>query len=69
MSRVPTKNRAKTTGDVRLDDESFGVPRRAIASRPAPKRIYKPSLHLNDISVLSKARYGPSLSRNKAVIR
>ena len=32
------------------------------------KRIYKPRLGLNDISVLSKSCYVGSLSRDKAVI-
>jgi hypothetical protein len=32
----------ETTGDVRLDDGKFGIPRRAIASLPAPKRIDRP---------------------------
>jgi hypothetical protein len=35
LSRFATK----TAGDVRLDDRNFGIPRRATASRPAPKRI------------------------------
>jgi hypothetical protein len=48
--------------------KKFGVPRRAVASRAAPKRIYKPRRGLNDISVLSKARYGRSLILGKAVI-
>jgi len=43
------------------------IPRRATASRPAPERIYKPRRGLNDVSVLSKFRYGRSLSRNRAV--
>jgi hypothetical protein len=34
----------QTTGDVRLDDRKFGIPRRATASRLAAKRIYKPRL-------------------------
>ncbi len=63
LSRVP----GKTTGDLRLDERKFGIPRRAIASRPAPKRIDRPRRGLNDISVLSKSRYGHSLSPNRAV--
>jgi hypothetical protein len=58
----------QTTGDVRLDDRKFGIPRRATASRLAAKRIYGPRLGLNDISVLSKSCYVRSLSRDKAVI-
>jgi hypothetical protein len=53
----------KTTGDVRLDDGKFGIPRRATASRPTRKRIYKLQQDLNDIPVLSKSCYGPSVSR------
>ena len=63
MSRVPRK----TTGDLRLDERKIDIPRRATASRPAPERIYKPRRGLNDISVFSKSRYGPSLSRNRGV--
>ena len=37
------------------------------ASRPAPKRIYKPRRGLSDISVLSKPRYGRSFCRDRAV--
>jgi hypothetical protein len=48
--------------------ETFGIPRRATASRVNPNRIYKPQRGLNDISVLSKSCYGPSLSGNRAVI-
>jgi hypothetical protein len=49
--------------------ENSVSPRRATASRLAPNRIYEPQRGLNDISVLSKACYRPSLSRNEAVIR
>ena len=63
LSRVPRK----TTGDLRLDERKIDIPGRATASRPAPERIYKPRRGLNDISVFSKSRYGPSLSRNRAV--
>ena len=55
-------------GEVRLGDRKFGLPRRAIATRPAPKHFYKPRLGLNDISVLSKSCYGRNLSRDKAVM-
>ena len=48
--------------------EKFGIPRRATASRLAPKPIYKPRRGPNDISVLSKSCYGRSLSGDKAVI-
>ena len=54
---------------MRLDDRKFGIPRRATASRLAPKRIYKPRRGLDDFSVLSKSGYGRNLSRAKAVIR
>jgi hypothetical protein len=53
---------------VRLDDRSFGIPRRATASRPAPRRIYKPRRSLNDISVLSKSCHGLNLGLSEAVI-
>jgi hypothetical protein len=58
----------KTAGDLRLDDRKFGIPRRATASRLAPKCIDKPRRSLDEISVLSKSRYVRSLSRDKAVI-
>ena len=58
----------KLTEEVRLEDGKFGIPRRAAASPLAAKRIYKPRLGLNDISVLSKSCYVRSLSRDKAVI-
>jgi hypothetical protein len=40
----------------------------AIASRPAPKRVYKPRRSYNDISVLRNSCYRRSLSCDKAVI-
>ncbi len=64
LSRV----RSRTTGDLRLDDSNFGIPRRATASRPAPERIYKPRRGHNDISVLPKSCYRRSLNCDKAVI-
>ena len=64
LSRFPPK----TAGDLRLDDRKFGIPRRATASRLAPKCIDKPRRSLDEISVLSKSRYVRSLSRDKAVI-
>ena len=51
-----------------LITRKFGIPRRATASPLTSKHIYKPRRGFNDISVLSKSRYGRSLSRDKAVI-
>ena len=59
--------RSITTGDLRLDDRRLGIPGRAIASRPAPRPIYKPRRDLNDISVLSKFRSGRSFRCDQAV--
>jgi hypothetical protein len=60
--------RMRNHGRRASDDRKFGIPRRAIASRPAPKRIYRPRRGLNDISVLSKSCRGRSLSHYRAVI-
>jgi hypothetical protein len=60
--------RSITTGDLRLDDRRFGIPGRAIASRPAPRRIYKPRRGLNDISALSKSCHGRNLGSGEHVI-
>ena len=46
----------------------FGMLKRASASQPAPKHIYKPQSRLNDILSLSKSRDGRSLSNDRAVI-
>jgi Helix-turn-helix domain of resolvase len=64
LSRVPPK----TTGDLRLDDRKFGIPWRAIASRPDSERIYKPRRGLNDISVLRKYCYRHILYCDAVVI-
>jgi hypothetical protein len=55
-------------GDTRLDERKFGMFKRASASRPAPKHIYKPESSLNDILFSSKSRDGRSLSNDRAVI-
>ena len=55
-------------GDTRLDERKFGMLKRASASQPAPKHIYKPQSRLNDILFLSKSRDGRSLSNDRAVI-
>src|SRR5271165_3722039 len=64
LSRVPRK----TMGDTRLDERKFGMLKRASASQPAPKHIYKPQSRLNGILFLSKSRDGRSLSNDRAVI-
>jgi hypothetical protein len=67
MRSVLTRT-SKTTGDVRLDDTKFGIPRQPPRAGPPRNRIYKPRRGLNDISVLSKYRYGRSFSLGKAVL-
>ena len=58
----------KTTGDVRLDDRKLGNPWRAIASRPAPKRIYKPRRVPPTFQSCQKSGDGRSFTRDRAVI-
>ncbi len=65
MSRAAVPN---LNQHVRLDNRTFGIGRRASASRHASKRIHKPRRGLNDISVLSKSCYSSNLSRNNAAI-
>lgn len=64
--RVANRQVKKTI--VRMSELPVAEARRkvATASRPAPRRIYKPRRDLNDILVLSKSGYGPSLSHDKA---
>lgn len=53
-----TARTRKSVGEVRLEQKEFDIPRLAAASRPAPKNIYKPELHLTYISVLPKSGSG-----------
>jgi hypothetical protein len=47
----------KNHGRRASDDGKFGIPRRATASRPDPKRTYKPRRGLNYISGWSKSAH------------
>jgi hypothetical protein len=67
MRSVLTSTTKKPRETCVLMAEKFGIPRHAPASRAAPKSIYKPRRGLNDISVLSKSRYGRSFSVGKTV--
>jgi hypothetical protein len=58
----------KTTGDVRLDDRKLGNPWRAIASRLAPKRIYKPRRVPPTFQSCQKSGDGRSFTRDRSVI-
>jgi hypothetical protein len=54
----------KTAGDLRLDDRKFGIPRRATASRLAPKCIDKPrSESGRDFSLVKVSLCAQSQSR------
>jgi hypothetical protein len=49
MRSVLTSTTKKLQETCVLMTEKFGIPRHALASRPAPKRIYKRRRGLNDI--------------------